>query len=543
MKKKVYAVMAGVLGVSSLMGACGKPSTGSDVVTIDPNKTQVYVSAWNGGFGLEWLDEAVSRFNAANDKVQVIVDPNKDIYQSQIAPEIETGISTCDVFITAQPGCSDLGVKGYLEDLSDIWVADVDGNGTTVEGKMIDKDIFKKVYQTEGGTWGLPHSDAMQGFVYDHGIFESKGWLMTESDGVTLTKGKDGKYGTYDDGQPVDIAEWDLMLSKMVADSVYPFLWTGMYASDYLNSMSEALLAQYDGLDNYKVSISYDGVYTYPDGKQETITPETGYKTIKTPAKKVVMDFMYKYLFQNSNFYHPSAKLNSVSHQDAQNAFVLGYKNTAANPQSGMLYDGVWWENEARPVFNSLEKRNEKDYAYGTRDYRYMLFPNMDGQRGANGDGTGSVMGISESGTIFLKKQSDVEKRGYAKDFIKYLVSDEVSRLFTTYACGLRPYNYELTEEDKASMTVFAKNAYDVYSDRENVTVIRLTPLQRLSEMNYLTSETVLRWGSKIGDREYKSCYIALGNGTPDVYYAGMDSYANETYWAPIYAKYLELKN
>ena len=91
-------------------------------------------------------------------------------------------------------------------------------------------------------------------------------------------------------------------------------------------------------------------------------------------------------------------------------------------------------------------------------------------------------------------------------------------------------------------MSTFAKNAYELYSDTENVTLIRMQPLTRLSEMNYLTSETVLRWGTKIGGREYKSCYVGLGNGTPDAYYAGMDSYATETYWNPIYQKYLELK-
>ena len=542
MNKKFVITIASVMALTSALSACSLTGNNANTVKIDPNKTQVYVSAWNGGFGLEWLHEAVARYNAASTEVQVIVNPNKDIYQSQIAPAIEAGISSSDIFITAQAACQDLGIKGYLEDLSDIWATDVDGNGKTVEEKMIDAELFKKVYQTATGTWGLPHSDAMQGFVYDHGIFADRGWLMTESDGVTLTKGKDGIEGTYDDGQPVTMAEWDLMVQRMVADTVYPFLWTGMKATDYLTSMGEALLAQYDGLDNYKLTFSYDGVYTHADGTQETITPATGYKTIKTPAKKVVMDFVHKYLIKNANYYHPSAKLSSVSHQDAQNLFVLGYKNTGANPQSGMLYEGVWWENEARPIFKNLEKRGEKEYTYGTRDYRYMLFPNMDGQRGANGDGTGSVIGVSESGTIFLKKMPNEEKRAYAKDFIKYLVSDEVSRLFTTYASGLRPYAYELTAEDEALMTTFAKNAYELYSDTKNVTAIRLQPLKYLSEMNHMTSEVVSRWGATMGDIDYKHFYTALCNATPEQYYAGMDAFSAETYWQSIYEKYLELQ-
>ena len=541
MKKKLCVVVAGVLGLTTLLGGCGNPDNPNQVI-IDPNKTQVYVSVFNGGFGLDWINEAVERFNAKHEKAQIIVNSNKDVYQSQIVPAIEAGISPSDIFITAQSQCNDLGIKGYLEDLSGIWATDVDGNGKTVEQKMRNVDLYKKVYQTSGGIWGLPHSDAMQGFVYDHSIFVDKGWLITESDGVTLTKGKDGVEGTYDDGQPTNIAEWDLMLQRMVSDGVYPFLWTGMYATNYLTSLYEALLAQYDGIENHTVSFTYDGVYMHADGTQETITPETGYKTIKTPAKKVVMDFMYKYLVENANYYHPSAKYNSVSHTDAQGLFVLGYKNTTANPQSGMLYDGVWWENEARATFTSLEKRGETDYKFGTRDYRYMLLPNLEGQRGGNGDGTGSVIGVSECGTIFVKKQTEVEKREYAFEFVEYLVSDEVSRLFTTYAGGLRPYEYELTDDDKANMSKFAKNAYEVYSDKENVTMLRLQPLSYLNEMNYMTTQTVDRWGSTFGGRSYRHCYTALMNGTAEEYYAGMDAYASEDYWKPIYEKYLELK-
>lgn len=542
MRKKLYALMASILALTVGFSAygCGAPD---DDVVIDPSKTQVYVSVFNGGFGIDWLNEAAKRFNDSNGDAQVIISPNKDIYQSQIAPAIKSGVSTNDIFITAQASCKDLGIQGYLEDLSDIWAADVDGNGKTVEQKMIDADLLKKVYQTATGTWGLPHSDAMQGFVYDHTIFKEKGFLMTESDGTTLTAGKDGKFGTYDDGQPVNETEWEEMINKMVADGTYPFIWTGMYASDYLRTMSEALLAQYDGLDNYKISFSYDGVYTKEDNTTETITPATGYKTIKTPAKKRVMDFIYKYLVENSAYYHPSSK-QGTSHTEAQSNFILGFKRVPANPQSGMLYEGVWWENESRAIFNSVENResNGAEYKYGTRDYRYMLFPNLAGQRGANGDGTGSVLGISESGTIFMKKTQDAKKREYAKAFIKYLASDEVSRLFTTYAGGLRPYNYELTDADKANMTVFAKNAYAVYSDLENITVIRTEPLQHLSEMNYFTTPPVARWGNKTHGQQFTSCYVAVNNYSPDECYAGMDAYANETYWNPIYQQYLALQ-
>lgn len=542
-KKAIVCLMAVTMGATSLFSGCGGNAANGNGVVIDPNKTQVYVSAWNGGFGLTWLDEAVKRFNEKSEKAQVIVVPNKDIYQSSIAPAIESGVSTNDIFITAQPYCQDLGIKGYLEDLSDIWASDVDGNGTTVEEKMQDADLFKKVYQTAGGTWGLPHSSAIQGWIYDHGIFVENGWLITENDGVTLTKGKDGVEGTYDDGQPTTMAEWDTMIQNIVQSTVYPFFWNGMADADYLHSMQEALFAQYIGLDNYEITYSYNGTYQpVGGGAAVEITPATGYKTIQLPEKREIINFISKYLLENQNYYHPSSTYKSVSHTDAQAKFILGYNNTTANPQSAMLYDGIWWENEARATFVSLEKRNMKEYTYGTRDYRFMLFPNLDGQIGANGDGTGSVIGISESGTIFLKKQTDEAKRGYAKEFIKYLVSDEVSRLFSVYATGARPYNYELLPSDYENMTTFGKNAYELLSDTENVKMIRLDALTYLSQMNYFTTPTVSRWGSSAGGRDYTNAFSGIKNSSAAEYYAGMSAFANETYWNPIYQSYLNLQ-
>ena len=140
-----------------------------------------------------------------------------------------------------------------------------------------------------------------------------------------------------------------------------------------------------------------------------------------------------------------------------------------------------------------------------------------------------------------MKKVTDEKVRTYGREFIKYLMTDEVSRIFTVYACGLRPYHYELTEEDKANMTLFAKNAYAVYSDTENVKLIRPQSLQYLSEMNYMTTDRVTRWGSKAGGKTYSNIYTAVCNVTPQEYYEGMDEFSNTTYWNKIYNQYLAL--
>lgn len=70
MKKIFTAFLAAVLAVSMFAGC--KPRVPSGQV-IDPNKTQIYFSVFNGGYGNQWAVDAAEKYNATDAEYEIIV--------------------------------------------------------------------------------------------------------------------------------------------------------------------------------------------------------------------------------------------------------------------------------------------------------------------------------------------------------------------------------------------------------------------------------------------------------------------------------------
>ena len=164
---------------------------------------------------------------------------------------------------------------------------------------------------------------------------------------------------------------------------------------------------------------------------------------------------------------HPTVSDSTKNHLDAQNMFLLGYQKAQTNPQSAMLLEGAWWEYEARSMFNTLGELDESR-GYGKKEYRFMLLPNIEGQKNEK-----SVMSACESGAIIVPKDTNKERLAVTKAFLAYLASDEALNHFLCMTGSIMPYKYTLTEDDYAKMTPFTKNMIELYSDSENVDIVR----------------------------------------------------------------------
>ena len=76
-----------------------------------------------------------------------------------------------------------------------------------------------------------------------------------------------------------------------------------------------------------------------------------------------------------------------------------------------------------------------------------MLFPEMEGQKGIDGKGNGSVVSATDTGGVFAYKSKDETKNEIIKDFIKLTTSDKYLREFSKSG-GIRPYTFDLGEEN-----------------------------------------------------------------------------------------------
>ena len=150
-----------------------------------------------------------------------------------------------------------------------------------------------------------------------------------------------------------------------------------------------------------------DNIYKYNNPGQ--LSDTNGYKINELEAVYQSLKFMNSY-FNNSGtsskYLHSLVKDKSKNHLDAQNTFLLGYRNNAGNKLSAMLVDGMWWENEAKEFFNALGAQ-DASRGFGQREYRIMLLPDFEGQKSDK-----SVIAAGDAGKALLDAGVDAIKVG-----------------------------------------------------------------------------------------------------------------------------------
>ena len=501
---KICELVIAMVFLTGTLAACGPG--GQVIQGIDPNKTQIYVEVFDSDYGADWVEKVAEDFNKIYTEYEVVVTAAVTEL-SVIYEKIKGGYDTNDIYITSEPlFTTNMIQRGLLENLEDVYDSKPDGeDGLTVRQKMKNSDLYESIWSDENGVYSLPAADGITGMVFDYDLFVEKGWLNAEgasdveakkaldaagiqyqtfgnklqfvsSTGKTnyeagdtiLKPGKDGKYGTYDDGQPQNIAEWQTMLDA-IAVTAKPFLWTGQFASTYTRVLIDSVFAQYDGLQNYNTFMSCFGK---DDRTGETITLEEGYKVYEMDGLEKAMQFFYDY-YTPRKYVHSDCSKTGVggSHSEAQNTFVLGFEK---DPQPAMLVDGIWWERGAKGTFDMLAAKGNVSRGFGKRDYRYMLFPYMEGQYGLDGKGNGSVLMAQDTGNIYMvKKDCSPELLEMKKLFLTWLHKDEYLRYYTRTTGSVRPFYYEMTEADLAEMTPFNRNVWEMYADTENIGIVR----------------------------------------------------------------------
>ncbi len=579
--KKIFATCLAVACTAGAMGsfvACAPQPTQQR----DNTKTQLDISFFAGGYGDAWIYEAKTEFEAmyANHHfedgktgVEVWIDSNKDV-EGTLNQRIQLG-TFFDLFFTTQHNIQGSAKQGYLADISDVYdsVATGDTHGKTIEQKLYDKDNALDIVTRDGKQYAIPYSLGVLGFVFDYGTFMENDWLFLadQSDEAELTaqgftytveqnqygidvwkmesysgnlainykagdviakSGKDGLFGTYDDGQPVDMLEWEEMLTKIYStEGAKAFIYAGA-SLEYVDAIAEAAWAQYDGLDNYNLSFSYDGTYVSPSTGEETVIDlNNGYKVFESEGRLVALEFMKDNL-GNATYMHPACTKTSRDVSTTQNEYILGYRNTTTLPLTAMLCEGSWWENEARPLLKALSDSGETERGFGKRDYRYMLLPNFDGQKGIDGEGNGSVLSACEDGWVFVNNDSPSGEQAAAKKFIELTCSDAWLRRFTVMSGGYRAFEYELTDDDYNAMTPFARNHWNMISDRENVAIVRPRSMHYVHPINWSSSTAVYRFGTRVNTLYSNNCFPYIRQYSAEEFFNGAKNRYGQETWA-----------
>lgn len=505
-----------VLAVAMALTTCGGVMTGC-TGGAGSKKNEIIVEPFSGsGFGIQWLKDLAKDWMAENPDYTVRVKENSTYLSGTQLAQIEAGTTSTDVYFGGYPNYSSGFYKGYFEDLTDMLTMKPDGEGgLTVQEKIVNFENWQKVagkvsYDeatgefSHSGCYMLPHSTTLSGLVYDHDEFLKNGWLTyaentaevkaaltaqgiafeeagsgllfksatglvnyEEGDDI-LTAGKDGKYGTYDDGQPQTMAEFDEMVKAIVAKNKIPFVYST--EDEYVTELANAYVVQYAGMDAYDALTAFDSngkEITLQDGSSVVIDWNNGYLAQSMDGIDDAVSFIYNNFLKNSNYFTTG---NGV--QDAQDKFIAGGIGTS--DYVAMIMEGNWFELEASETLKAAAKRNPQK-GYGKVDYRMMLMPDIEGQKGIDGNGHGTVFPAVEAGAIAIRTQKYPEKLEAIKSFVLYTLTDKALSETTKDTGLVRGYKYDLTAEQFAAMTPYQKTCYQIYQDTENIKVITPT--------------------------------------------------------------------
>ena len=500
--KKLIAMTCALTCVGSTLAGCAdafKTST----LDIDEKRTQLYVGNYDGGMGSRWLDEYKKGFEAMYKDVsfeegkvgvQLIPLNDKTTYE---ASTLETSMdrSQVNVFFTERMDYYKFKSAGLLLDISDVVTAEiptkVSYTGTTggvkveeTEGKTIEDkltDTQKAYYSLDGKYYGLPHYRALRGIVYDKGLFNKEGLYITKSivDGENLTldgkagddnlsKGPDGKEGTYDDGLPATYDEFFEWCDK-VDDRVTPIIWNGANYPSYTAHVLDALFADAAGFED---ASAYYNVPTSPkevtvvtgfDGKQPVtgtveVSRDGNFKKLEQLAGNYYsLEFMDRLI--KGQYYYKDSFTSGHTHEEAHYDFLNSSFNKSEydNKPIAMMVEGTWWEEEANNTFEEMVNTYGSEASRSERQFGFLPLPKpTEEYLGAPTlfDGNRAILVANANCN---EVQADL-----AKKFIQYVSTDASLQLFNTITNIGRDYQYTLTETQQTQLTTFGQDIYDL---------------------------------------------------------------------------------
>lgn len=593
MKKTLKAILFVLVSAITLGAfACGKNNNND----LKADCIQIYVAVNSDGYtAKEWLDTAAKNFNKHLEdrdvKYEIVVEDGEFNILGTLGDQIKSGYSQYTVYYSADSRFFKLIEDGTLLDVSDVYEMTAYTDNKKIKDRMTDYDLFTSYFKSfsKDGIYAVPYVSGLSGLVFDYQYFLDRGYLdyapvsaleainnqngetvaQAEGENVVVTKafgnykvgdyvltaGKDGKYGTYDDGQRTTLKGFENLLEEMITKSPkkdVPFIFTNQYPG-YLTPFVNSVMAQYMGIENYTNFGLLEGDIKGKDGSvQAKLTMQNGASAWDTAiindSYRAAGDYFYNYILgnkatvgstaagRNKLIWEYSRTGNSFSHLSAQNNFLQSYAAELGDvAQPAFLVEGTYWENEAKKTMNRLGEGRR----YGEREYRLYLTPSFEGQITPEDQTVFASSGISNgvlinnfpnksAAGVNMREASEEKKAefiGYAKEFLAYTMSEEMCKYYTAYTGIKKPFEYSLSEEQLANLTPFQRNIFEMESDTEHIKRINLMGLYNKSlvrcyGINNLTCVT------------YESPYNAfmVGNKTIDSWISGIKDTVNGLY-------------
>lgn len=580
MKKICKSLLAMVLTVAVGISivACAPPEVEEEdrgagaSEQIDPNKTQLYINNFYGGYGSDWLAAVKERFEEEHKDddwwepgkkgVQVYVN-NQKVSASSVSSKILNNRD--EIYFSEYSYYRTLKSEGVLADITEAVRGDLEPYGDEAES-TIEKKLTAQQREfygiEEGGAthyYALPHYAGYFGIVYNVDLFEEKGYYFVEGyenqtqdsrrfRGMGQNKdkpksaGPDGKTGTYDDGLPTTYDEFKELIMYINAGGDTAISWNGTYNGDYLSHLLEALYADFEGpeqmLLNYNFGSSgvqandlgriVDGAFV-KDAEPTSVTPETNYETARQQGRYEALKLIDWLVKPAHDKYHNALAFNGAySHMNAQEDFLQAGHDGGITAPIAMMAEGIWWESEASTTFNRMASQMGEEYSKMSRKFAFMPLPKANSAKAAEAAQSGKAMTLIDHlySICFLKANIAEWKKPLALDFLKFIHTDESLTEYTVITGSPKAFEYEMTEKQLNKLSPFGRSVMQL---RKNSDVIYPYSSQSKYVRNQ-SSFVMYEMYAISSTRKQPSTEMRERSVSPEQYFTDMSSYY-KTYW------------
>lgn len=546
---------------------------------INTSKTQLYVSNYTGGYGKEWLDEAIRRFEETYAETEFEPGTGKKGAEIVVFDGRETGTvvfntikaSSAEVFFTEGVYASDFVNAGLVADITDIVTEKLTkyGESKSIEDKMTEaqKDYFGMDEGGETHYYMIPHYQSFRGLVYDVDLFDEEKLFFAKNGAPSETlqeggsfsgtyqftneagersAGPDQKYGTQDDGLPVTYDEFYALADRMGSKGITPVSYAGsvqVYYDDFLT----ALEADDAGIDEMMANYNFTGTVSSiidistltPEGTYSlmdpvTITNQYGYLMARLEGKYNALKFTEQ-LVKGGKYgpYFSGDCFGSVSHIENQNNFLYG--RVGGDKRIGIIVEGCFWENEADPTFRSMENRYGPSMGRYERRFGFMPYPKATLEK--VGEPLTLVDSLMSAG--FIKSGLSEEKTALAKLFLQFLNTDVSLREFNVLTGAPKSLEYELTQEDMDSISYFGNSILQL-RNAENTDIVypgSSNSIYRSNPANFFSST---EWNGVSDNVPYSDPQKLMNDKGKTAYemFLGISNRVTPEFWNNSYSKY-----
>ncbi len=488
MKKFLTVLLSGVLLAATVFGAagCNKDNAQDD---IDPGKSQLYIGAYNGGYGDEWMFDLKERFEEkykdysfedGKTGVQVRINTSGATYVGENILNNINNLNT-EVIFTQESNYHAFALAGKVHDITDMVKENLNekfGEDATILSKIPAE--IEEYINVDGKYYGLPHLESYYGIHYNVDLFEEKLWYFSANPNngnngfiKNLSEQRSaGPNGVFDydpaqpdkitdDGLPATYDEFYKLCDRIKSGNEFtPLTWAGN-AVQYVNLAAISFLADELGVENNKRLYGTEGPAedVVIDGDLNNVqdinlTYHDGYKALQFEGLYKVLGFFEKII--DNEYYLVDENLDSsYTNLRAQRDFVLANRANNEN-QPAMLIEGTYWESEAASAFKTLETYGSSKYE---ARYAFMPYPK------SSADKKGNVVMSVTPGYCYINGNIAPEKVELAETFLQFVYTNESLAEFTRITGATKGVNYTLTPEQYDAMSYWEKS---VWTYREN---------------------------------------------------------------------------